>query len=454
MSEDADSETVRILAAAETVRIRAAACQKLVDERVDENIPNHDFIRRLRETGVTSVEAQDYIEQARSRIAEKTRDEQPPKTPEGVASREGTPEGLTGQEATKFRADRDALIARDVARRADNAKKALEDVEWRLLQAKINNLLPGQLSTRSPFTPSDLEHLLGIQLSQPISSASITPALLAAAPHLAQLSAGVKADPHLEETWKLRRAFGTDKALDPVVDLMQLQVLVDPLPRTIWRSIIQDHFVDFEKLYAALGVGYDHQDEPKEFAGGYALVKKEHTSAKRGVKTEAEWTRVFAAWRTGVCFLYPHRAAELSGYLQVVTDLFHAVPHEPSIAIRFDVEARDKYAKSPYHMDDRTQHNLTLLSQMFRPSTAGSSSKRALQDNQSAGSAKRTAIPCHNWNLGFCEAPCSNRRMHGSCSECGKSHRAKDNDKCLAALQARRRKVAGGADGAPGVPGA
>ncbi|KAJ6615963.1 hypothetical protein B0H10DRAFT_2435209 [Mycena sp. CBHHK59/15] len=57
----------------------------------------------------------------------------------------------------------------------------------------------------------------------------------------------------------------TDKSLDPIIDVMQLQTMVDPLPRTIWRLIIQDHFVDFEKLYAALGTGYDHQDEPKDF---------------------------------------------------------------------------------------------------------------------------------------------------------------------------------------------
>jgi hypothetical protein len=103
---------------------------------------------------------------------------------------------------------------------------------------------------------------------------------------------------------------------------MQLQELADPLPRSIWRSIIQDHYVDFEKVFAALGSGYDHQDDPKEFAGGFALVKKDQASAKRPVKTESDWIRVFGAWRTGVCLLYPHRTAELSAYLRAVTDLF------------------------------------------------------------------------------------------------------------------------------------
>ncbi|KAJ6548259.1 hypothetical protein B0H10DRAFT_1851416, partial [Mycena sp. CBHHK59/15] len=143
---------------------------------------------------------------------------------------------------------------------------------------------------------------------------------------------------------------------------------------------------------------------------------------------------------------YPHRAVELSGYLRVVTDLFRAVPHDPMVASRFDAEARDKYAKSPYHMDNRNKHNLTLLAQMLRPAPGG----------QKAGSSKRAGTVCENWNLGFCHDPCEYCRMHGTCSECGDSHRAKDNDKCLAALQARRRKKTGGdhAAGSSGSTGA
>ncbi|KAJ7190678.1 hypothetical protein B0H12DRAFT_1207250 [Mycena haematopus] len=185
------------------------------------------------------------------------------------------------------------------------------------------------------------------------------------------------------------------------------------------------------------------------FAGGFALVKKDQASAKQPLKTEADWIRVFAAWRTGVF-------AELSGYHKMVTDLFRAVAHDPMVAIRFDVQARDRYAKSPYHMDDRGQHNISLLSQLFRPQSSGSNSKRqAPPGGQTSGVSKRATVPCQNWNLGFCEEPCSNRRMHGTCSECGKSHRAKDHKKCLSALQARRSKGPGGnsAEGTAGGTG-
>jgi hypothetical protein len=443
---------------AETIRIRTAACQKLVDQCANNEITNREFLQRLREAGASASEAEDYILQVQSRLQNAGR--QSPPRPElsgdERSSREPTPDGLTPEEAEKFRTDRASLMSRNGKRRDEDARRALEDIEWDVLQAKLHTLLPTRSSYRSPFTSADLERILGIQLPTFSSPTSLPPALLSAAPHMAQLSAGVAADPHIEQTWKLRRAFGSDKSLDIVVDLMQLQSLVDPLPRTIWRSIIQDHYVNFEKINAAFEVGYDHLDEPKDFAGEYALVKNEQASAKRVVKTETEWIRVFAAWRTGVCRLYPHRVAELAGYLKVVTDLFRAVPRDPLVAIRFDAEARDKYAKSPYHLDDRDQHNLTLLSQMFNHSPASSnSSKRSLvAGDQTASSSKRATIPCQNWNLGFCDAPCNNRRLHGTCSECGKPHRAKDSEKCLSALQARRRKNPGGADGAPGIHGA
>ncbi|KAF7372407.1 hypothetical protein MVEN_00101800 [Mycena venus] len=216
-------------------------------------------------------------------------------------------------------------------------------------------------------------------------------------------------------------------------------------PRSIWRGIIQDQYVDFEKLFAALGPEYDHRDDPKEFTGGFALVHKEHALAKRPLKTEVDFLRVFAAWRTSVCLLYPHREAELSGYLKMVTDLFRAVAHDPMVAIRFDVQAWDRYAKSPYHMDDRGQHNISLLAQMFRPQTSsGGALKRPLAAGQTSGPSKRATVPCYNWNLGFCEDPCTNRRMHGTCSKRGKSHRAKDHEKCFSTLQAQRSKGPGG----------
>ncbi|KAJ6559127.1 hypothetical protein DFH09DRAFT_922034, partial [Mycena vulgaris] len=353
---------------AEVIRIRASACQALVDQFVDGSFSTAEFIARLQETGATPDEALEYSPQARAHLDSVEDPPNPPPAPSRPGSRETTPDGLSETEINKFRFDRDALVAAKHAREEEQRRKAAAEVEWGVLRAKINSLFPTENSSRPSLTPAQLEQFLGLQLTQSTSPTSIPAATLSAAPHLARLSAGINADPHIEETWKYRRAFGADKALDPIVDVMQLQELVDPLPRSIWRSIIQDHYVDFEKVFAALSSGYDHQDDPKEFAGGFSLVKKDQTSAKRAIKSESDWIRVFAAWRAGVCLLYPHRAGELSGYLKVVTDLFRAAPTDPAIAIRFDVEARERYAKSPFHLDDRSQLNIALLSQMFRSS--------------------------------------------------------------------------------------
>ncbi|KIJ92812.1 hypothetical protein K443DRAFT_113006, partial [Laccaria amethystina LaAM-08-1] len=134
----------------------------------------------------------------------------------------------------------------------------------------------------------------------------------------------------------------------------------------IWHNIIQDQFVNFEKLYASMDRGYSHQDDAKDFAGGYALVRKDQYSVKKPIKHEAEWIRVFTAWKSGIVLLFPHCQQELQSYCEMVIDLFCATLFEPSMAIQFDVEARDRYAQNPYRMDDRGRLHLPLLAQMFR----------------------------------------------------------------------------------------
>jgi len=83
-----------------------------------------------------------------------------------------------------------------------------------------------------------------------------------------------------------------------------------------------DHFVDFEKLFTSMDKGYNHHDDPWDFGAGYALVKKDQAFTKHPLRTEVDWTRVFAAWSTGVGFLFLHQDKELRGYHSIVMDLF------------------------------------------------------------------------------------------------------------------------------------
>jgi hypothetical protein len=84
---------------------------------------------------------------------------------------------------------------------------------------------------------------------------------------------------------------------------------------------------------------------------------------------------------------------------------------------------------------------LPLLTQMFHAGARSGTGKRnSAPLTTSSNPQKRSATVCYNWNFGFCEDPCPNRRKHGTCSECAGQHRARDVDSCLFALQTRRGK--------------
>ncbi|EDR10816.1 uncharacterized protein LACBIDRAFT_315653 [Laccaria bicolor S238N-H82] len=413
---------------AEATRQRAQALEAIVSDVVEGRLPLSDFAKRLQDAGASPAEGEDYLQQLTQRLEQQKKDreadEQPDTQSGEQAARESTPEGLDEAQVVEFRARRDALLEEVRAREAADRRTAVDTAAWAVLNAKLSRLASSQVPSDSTtlLSADDLAKLLGVERSTP---QSLPATVLTLAPHLAELSTSAISDPHIEETWKLRQAIGTDKTIDSLVNLMQ------------------DHFVDFEKLFASMDKGYDHNDEPRDFGGGYALVKKDQASAKRPLRSESEWLRVFGAWSSAVVLVYRHRSSELQSYQRMVTDLFRAVPHDPSIAIAFDVEARDRYAKSPFRMDDRTQLNVPLLARMFQ-STGPSSKKRSNTSPSTSSPSKRSTIPCRNWNMGICDAPCPNGRRHGICSECEGPHRAKDEPVCNTLLQARQRKGASG----------
>jgi hypothetical protein len=228
------------------------------------------------------------------------------------------PEGLSDNDQEEFHRQRHELYE-EASQQKDREvqQQANEAAAWAVLTTKLASL-------RAPsFSNNLIEQLSAIlnQSSQTTSTGSLSNTLLLQAPHLAKLAVS-SGDPHLNETRKLRQLFTTEKAVDVIVDVMQQQQLDEPIPCSIWRDIIQDWFVNFEKLYASMDLGYDHQDKLKDFLGGYAIVKKDQASTKRPIQTEAEWIRVFGAWTGGVNLVYPHRVSELQEYWKVVMELF------------------------------------------------------------------------------------------------------------------------------------
>jgi hypothetical protein len=278
---------------------------------------------------------------------------------------------------------------------------------------------------------------------KPFTPSATISTVLAGAPHLANLINHVP-DAHISETLRLRRLFSADKACDELIDMLQGESIREPLPRGIWKDIILDRLVFFEKLLAALDCGFEWTDEPKEFTPGFIIAKKDSYTTKKPLRTEADWIRVFSSWEEAVVRLYPHRRLELVQYRNIVMDLFRGA--DEALAIKFDADVRARYAKNPFRMDDQNLLNKPLFSQMFLASRAGSSNRFSpyprpggLGAGSSAASAPRAQTVCDNWNFGKCEeTPCRNRRRHGVCSECSGSHRAKEIDACFTKLKRRR----------------
>lgn len=400
----------------EDIRLRAEIFRHLLDDVRSGKISPRSFTQQLQEAGASPDEAKDYLEQLDQHLRRQ--------------QRSGSPEHpQNGSEAR----DESSL---DPGQSADA-------VVWAQFQQKLSDI------TRGP-NPEPADHSVGLgdlakilELAKPRSSV-IPPDVLAEAPHLQEYLKTTRAEGHLERTWTLRQAFATEKATDAIVDLMQRQTMPDPLPRSIWKDIILDRYVDFEKLYAGMDRGYDHDDEPKDFGGGYSIVKRDHFRARKPVQSESEWSRIARAWRQGVELLYPHRKAELTTYLEIIEELFRAAPRTPSIAICVDMEARDRYAKHPYRMDDRNQLHPSILAQMFRasamPASSSSSTGQKRQRSPPSPPGKKPFVVCRNWNLGYCDGDeCPFQRAHGVCYECGGNHRAKERDECFAKLKKRRR---------------
>ena len=424
----------------ESIRVRAERFQKVVDDALKARLDAGGFVQQLREAGATGVEAEGYVDQFAQR-ANETIDERREDEGEGEPDRERTPEGLDDEERADFRQRREEILERAAEEHATSRREAVDAAAWKILEAKLQRSMPSRSSEpQGGFLTSDLFKLFGGGDSgTKTSDSSIPSSILEAAPHLRHLTANAIKDPHLEETWKLRNIFMGKDALDPIVSLLQSQSLAQPLPRSIWKPIVQDHYVDFEKLFASMEPGYDHNDDPKDFGDGYAIVRKDHFTTKKPLRNEADWLRVFGSWKIGVLLLYPHRQDELGEYERMVCSIFRAAPHNPLSGIQFDVETRQRYAKSPFRMDDKNESHLSILSQLYRASSQNSQKRPS--DGGGSSRPKRPTTACHNWNLGVCNSdPCPNRRKHGTCSECGGQHPAKDISGCLTQLQARRRK--------------
>ena len=401
-----------------TVDSRVAACEKLVDEAVEKDLPATELADSLKRVGLKAHEAMDYIEEFNQRIEiRRSKARQQDSPPRELSDESANPQSQ------------------------EERDKAVDEAAWASLRAKLEVAAP-VLSSGLPSNVLDkMLELFGQEAATP---STLSKSVLAVAPHLADDEDSVYGDPYLGETQKCKTAYASQKPFEYLIVKAQGRKMPEPIANSIWKLIILDKYVDFEKLYATLDPDYNPHDEAKDLGDSFTLLEKNSISSKRSVLTEAEWMRLYDVWVCGALHFYPHRRNELSSYRELIVSMFRATS-SATPAIRYDRDSRERYSRQPYRLDSAKEVlPLPLLSQLFSQVSATSSPStggKRRSSNSQEGSRKRSETICRNWNLGNCEVdPCRYNRRHGECCECNGSHRARDKGECLAALNTRRQQ--------------
>ncbi|THU91095.1 hypothetical protein K435DRAFT_674807, partial [Dendrothele bispora CBS 962.96] len=204
----------------------------------------------------------------------------------------------------------------------------------------------------------------------------------------------------------------------------------DPLPSQLLKLVVEDKYVDFDKVHGAIGQSpfIAFYDEPRDFLGDLKLVRPDQLIRKLAVVTEVQWLHTYDACCAAVMVIYKHCTEKLAAYKASIISLFCASP-DPACAIQIDKEVCERYACSPFELDQSDTFHLPLT-ELLHASPSLSSA---------ALSSKRSKSICENWNLGFCKAEkCPQDRIHGICSECDSKHRAKDSSACFDLLSGRQ----------------
>ncbi|KAG6876473.1 hypothetical protein C0993_002816, partial [Termitomyces sp. T159_Od127] len=267
----------------------AEACQRLIDKTVKGRLTVPDFIHSLKDLELNAAKARNHVDEVMQRIElcnAKSRSQNPQQdiTPSGKEDREDN----MGESHTC----------------------AVEAAAWEALQEKLEHALAPRVSTSS-FTIKQLAEMLG-DPKKTSGASSIPQSVLSAVPHLVELQNKVSDDPHISRTWFLCHKYAKEKVVDFLISLGQSQPLKEPISRAMWKLVILDQFVNFDKLYATFDRGYNYVDEPKDFLGGFSLVQKDHASAQKPVRTEYDWIWMFNAWTAAVVLFYPHCKEELA----------------------------------------------------------------------------------------------------------------------------------------------
>ncbi|KAK1218381.1 hypothetical protein PQX77_018943 [Marasmius sp. AFHP31] len=348
--------------------------------------------RRYREEGATVAESQDYIKQAQIQFTSLPKDPEREKSPSGPQGSGEQSSGGTGGEPG----------AEESRKRDEEARKAFEEAQWATYLRSVD-----EAGTGAPST-ADINAFLSTVLPKG-SLFSLPPGLTGDQVDFDRL---VNADPHVARTIAITRRFIQDKS---ELDLMLLKArsfqLVDPLSHSVWKEVILDRYVNFDKLNYTLQPGYNQADEPKLELGDLVISDKSRISSKKPITSVSDWSRVFGAWAQAVSIIYPHRLPELRAYHFLMSTFFRNHSGNPLVGIRLDDRIREAYSRCPFRLDDRGKFSEHTIAQLSASSDIG---KRKDAPSGLASLPKRPAGPiCLNWNGNRCKDPCPANRRHG-----------------------------------------
>ena len=159
---------------------RVSACDRLVNEAVEKDLPATELADSLKELGLKAHEAVDYLEEFNQRVAIRR----------SKARQQDSPLHDPSDESanTQSQGDRD---------------RAVDEATWASLCAKLEVAAP-VLSSGVPSNVLDkMLELFGQEASTP---STLSKSVLAVAPHLADDEDSVFGDPYLSETQKCKIA--------------------------------------------------------------------------------------------------------------------------------------------------------------------------------------------------------------------------------------------------------
>ena len=237
-----------------TTASRVSACERLVDEAIERDMGATWLGDSLKAIGLRSVEARDYIEEYGQRMEIRRAKARQPDTHEEPVTEAAEPVDEQG-----------------------NRDDAVEEAAWAALRSKLEMADHDMSSgSRTDFLDRMFE-FLGQETS---SSSSLSKSVIAVAPHLADDQDSVFDDAYLNETLKCKSAFANQKPFENLIIKAQGRRVLEPIANSIWKLVILDKYVDFEKLYATLDPGYNPNDEAKEINEKFTLLEKNSISSR------------------------------------------------------------------------------------------------------------------------------------------------------------------------------